>query len=62
MKSPDASTIDGRLRIALDPEGKPPTPGVDMSPEAVMERIREACELSDLCFALGQARAAEPSR
>jgi hypothetical protein len=54
--------IDERLRIALDPAGEPPTPGVDMSPEAITGRIREACELSDLCFALGQARAAEPSR
>ena len=46
--------IADRLRAALAP-GELPLEGVDMRPAAITERLREACELSELCLALGAA-------
>lgn len=58
MSRASSDDVAARLRSALTLDFASLREGVDMSPDAVVARLREACELSTLCLALGDARRA----
>ena len=58
MKRNEESSIEDRLRAALVPELPTTAEGVDMSPRAVADRLRDACEMSSLALDLVAAGAA----
>ena len=45
--------VEERLRAALTLDMTAMPHGVDMSPQAVAARLREACEMSSVCLELG---------
>lgn len=56
MTSRDGTDVDARLRAALVPaEELLGRDGVDMSPEAITQRIVDLAEMSSLCLALASA-------
>jgi hypothetical protein len=50
------SSVEDRLRMALDVDLSEIREGVDMSPRAVTQRLVELGEISSLCLALGPKR------
>lgn len=62
MTRRELTSVEARLRYALETPA-PVREGVDMSAAAITGRLRDACELSSLCLALGEVRVpAEPAR
>ncbi len=57
MTRSDGSTVEQRLRTALNVDLDVFKDGVDMSAAAVTHRVREACEMSTLCLELVAAGA-----
>ena len=55
MTRREVTSVDERLRRALDVDLRDIREGVDMPPEALTARLREACDLSTLCLSLAQA-------
>lgn len=56
MGASDLASVEARLRAALEAPLEV-REGVDMSPEAVTQRLRDACEMSSLCLSLAATRA-----
>ena len=46
--------VEALLRAALTQRWETVPEGVDMSAAAIAHRLREAAEMSDLCFSLGE--------
>ncbi|GEM_PF-4230353 len=53
MNRRDDQTLEERLRAALDVPLEDVRYGVDMSPQAITARLRDACEMSTLTLLLG---------
>ncbi|CAN5807545.1 hypothetical protein BH11MYX3_BH11MYX3_44980 [soil metagenome] len=52
MSGDDPASVEARLRAALTTEVDESREGVDMSAEAITNRVREVAELSALCLEL----------
>lgn len=52
MRRPDPSSVEARLRAALNAPLTDIREGVDMSEAAVTRRLSEACEMSSLALEL----------